>query len=66
MNCPTCDWFKHLVIRTEDLQGDIERTRQCCSCGFRWKTVELKHADYARAVEALDLAAKLQRLAPGG
>lgn len=66
MNCPTCHGDKSHVTRTARSDVAIDRDRQCVECGFRWRTVEWSHADWDRARQALELAGKLQRLAPEG
>lgn len=66
MTCEKCDFDKSLVIRTVSDSHAIERERQCCNCGWRWKTVEAKSAEYQRMQLALDLANKLRSLAPEG
>jgi hypothetical protein len=65
MNCPTCHAGKTFVIRTVTRERAVARQRECQRCSWRWETVEFPREDFERMTLALDLANKLQRLAPG-
>lgn len=59
MNCPACSGVDHRVLRTDEARDRILRTRQCGSCGKRWRTAEvpvdvLERAEDVR--EALEMA----------
>lgn len=41
MKCPTCGAGEHRVLRTDELDDRIVRTRQCETCGGRWRTAEV-------------------------
>lgn len=46
MQCPICGHGESGVIRTTAMLATVNRTRQCSTCGHRWRTVEVKQAEY--------------------
>lgn len=47
MNCPNCQHERSMVIRTDGDRHKVLRQRQCCACGWRWRTVEITVDEHA-------------------
>ena len=42
MKCPKCESTKNKITDTENREDYRWRRRECCSCGTRWTTYELR------------------------
>lgn len=51
MKCPACSGSESSVIRTEQADAGVRRTRQCASCGKRWRTIEAPAVHFEAAAE---------------
>lgn len=54
VKCPTCGHGEHRVIRTDEREAVVRRTRECAQCLKRWATVEAPEAVYAVARDVRD------------
>lgn len=61
MNCPTCSFDRSNVIRTVGDIDTVTRQRQCCSCGWRWNTVEAKSEEFAKLRRLMELGKQFGR-----
>lgn len=55
MNCPTCGHGDHRVLRTDEADDRIVRTRECLRCAKRWRTAEVPADVLARADEVREV-----------
>jgi len=62
MDCPICGHSENGVIRTAATLATVSRTRQCSTCGHRWRTVEVKQDEYRWLAAVVEKVKELREL----
>lgn len=62
MKCSACGCEDHKVLRTDEHDDRIARTRKCLGCGRQFKTAELPIEVVTRTDEILDAFRQVGRL----
>jgi transcriptional repressor NrdR len=60
VNCPICAHPDHRVLRTQETEDGVRRTRECLSCAHRWFTIEAPEEVYRRAEDITEAFRAMQ------
>lgn len=51
MMCPRCGEEENKTIDSRSMGPHRYRTRECVSCKYRWKTVEMPRKEYEKIIK---------------